>query len=93
MNLVPDSARGGERGPADGVAADGVRVGDLLRLPAVGGVDVAQHGDCPVARAANQDQAELVRRPAHRVHRRVVVAVLVELGPAAGGVLTPQDDL
>ena len=91
--LSPGGGRGGEWGPADGVAADGVGVGDLLLLPAAGGVHVAQHRDGPVARAADQDEAELVRRPADRVDRGVVVAVLVELGPAARGVLAPQDDL
>ena len=91
--LSPGGGRGGEWGPADGVAADGVGVGDLLLLPAAGGVHVAQHRHGPVARAADQDEAELVRRPADRVDRGVVVAVLVELGPAARGVLAPQDDL
>ena len=92
--LLPGGGRGGERGPADGVAADGVGVGDLLLLPAAGGVHVAQHRNGPVvARAADQDEAELVRRPADRVDRGVVVAVLVEPGPAARGVLAPQDDL
>ena len=91
--FIPGGGRGGERGPADGVAADGVGVGDLLLLPAAGGVHVAQHRDGAVARAADQDEAELVRRPADRVDRGVVVAVLVEPGPAARGVLAPQDDL
>ena len=63
---------------------------DLLGVPGAGGC-VADHRDGPVRAAAGQDQAQLVWRPADRVHRRVVAGVLVQLAPAAARLL-PDDD-
>lgn len=74
-----------------------VRLRNLDRLP-LGGVlsaaGMAQHRDLSVRRPTRQMQAVFVRCPLHRVHRGLVLCVLVDAGPirhaTRSGLLTPD---
>ena len=73
-------------GPADRVAADGVGVVDLLGLPGVVG-GVGEDGDGAVAGAAHKDQTMVMGSPLDAVHTRVMVDILMDLGPLASSLL------
>ena len=66
----------------DKVAADGVGVVDLLRLPLVVS-RVGEHGDGAIAGPTDQNKAKVMRCSLDRTDTAVMVGILVYLGPLA----------
>lgn len=65
------------RTPAHGIAADGMRIGDLMRVPGVPVQVACQYRDRAIRTATGQHQTVLLRRPSHGVDGGVMSTVLV----------------